>query len=297
MNDFVQLVIENLLKASQPLLNAPGVPEILRRKIVNLTIQLFFPGVDVNSEDVILHGRHALKITPANTKEDKVLLYFHGGGYHWGSPRTHKQMVFKICEKANATAFLLDYSKAPEAPYPAALNDATHAYKAILELGYEPEQIILGGDSAGGGLTMATLVSLKAEGVSLPAGAILLSPWVDLTHSGASMNEKAHVDPMLTPTGTRNWATSYAGSESLDHPLVSPLFADLTGLPPILVHVGENEILLDDSKSLELKARTQNVDITLKVWPNMIHVFQFFSDFIHQADESISELGQFVRTA
>lgn len=222
-----------------------------------------------------------------------VLLYLHGGAYTLGSINTHRELVARLARAANVRGLALDYRLAPEHPFPAALEDATAGYLWLLAQGYDPSQIIIGGDSAGGGLALATLVVLRDAGKPLPAGAVCISPWTDLAHTGESIQSKAGVDPMLTPESSIRYARYYAGDSELTSPLISPLYADLTGLPPLLIQVGSDEILLDDATRCAEHALEAGVDVTLEVWNGMFHVFQIAS-FLPEAKKAVAHIAEFV---
>jgi phosphinothricin tripeptide acetyl hydrolase len=224
-----------------------------------------------------------------------VIFYLHGGGYIIGSPDSHRHMVAAICEAADAAALIVDYRLAPENPFPAAVNDAITAYKWLLDQGTSPQQIVIAGDSAGGGLTIATLVSLRDEGIALPAAAVCISPWVDLTNSAESYKTKAESDPMLKKARLDLFAQSYLQGQMPAIPLASPVFADLEGLPPILIQVGTDEVLFDDAKNLEDRARKAGLDVTLQVWDDMIHVWHYFFPVLTDGREAIARIGEFVK--
>jgi len=270
------------------------MPEGMRRFLVNTSMQL--PSLfnnKIHEERTVLKGVEAIRFTTKASAKKRIILYFHGGGYHWGSPQTHRQLIYHLCEFAEATCYAPDYRLAPENPFPAALNDAVDSYLALLAKGFSANQIIVGGDSAGGGLTLALLLRVKELKHPMPIAAFCLSPWCDLTESTRSRRTKSPVDPMLTADMARRWAFGYASSEEFLNPLVSPLFGNFSGLPPILVHVGSEEILLDDAVRLKDK---DEADITVKVWPEMIHVFHFFADVLPTGMQALKEIGDFIKS-
>jgi epsilon-lactone hydrolase len=228
-------------------------------------------------------------------EDDGVILYFHGGGYVIGTPRTHAQLTSKLAALAGTNAISVDYRLAPENPYPAGLDDALAAYRALLDSGVAPSKVALAGDSAGGGLALATLVAARDVGLPLPAAAVLFSPWTDLTLSGASHTSKADVELILTAGRLSEWAADYAGGTAPEHHLISPLFASLTGLPPLLLQVGSDEILLDDSTSLASRAAAADVEVSLEVTPHVPHVFQRFAGSLDEADIALTSAGAFIR--
>src|SRR5712691_3956124 len=193
-------------------------------------------------------------LRPPSAEAGRVVLYLHGGGYVIGSPRSHRHLAAASAGAAGASALSLDYRRAPEDPFPAAVDDAVACYRWLLEQGIAPGRIVIAGDSAGGGLTVATLLALRDARVPLPAGGVCISPWVDLTCSGESYRTKADVDPIVRQAGVAEMATAYLGSASPRTPLASPLFADLRGLPPLLIQVCSDEVLLDHAVQLAQRA-------------------------------------------
>lgn len=229
--------------------------------------------VDVRCQPVHAGGAPAEWIeTPGAGSE--VILYLHGGGYVLGSIHSHRELIARLARAANSRALALEYRLAPEYPFPAAVEDSHAAYTWLLDQGVAPNQIILAGDSAGGGLALATLVAARGAGQPLPAGVACFSPWVDLTGSGASIERNARVDPILEPAAVIHYAGLYAGEHDLRAPLISPLFADLQGFPPMLIQVGTDEILLDDAARLAERARAAGVTVTLETYRGLFHVFQ-----------------------
>jgi acetyl esterase/lipase len=223
-----------------------------------------------------------------------VVLYFHGGAYAVGTAASSVGLASNLGRQARARVLSVDYRLAPEHPYPAALDDAVAAYRALVDGEYEPPQVAIAGESAGAGLVAATLVALKKAGLPQPAAAVLMSPWVDLTLAGNSMAGKAAVDSALTPDGLRRRAADYAVRAATTDALVSPLFADLTGLPPLLIQAGSHEILLDDATRLAASAAAADVAVTLDVTPGVPHVFQGFAGMLDEADAALARAGAFL---
>jgi epsilon-lactone hydrolase len=252
------------------------------------------PGVRV--EPTTLGGRPAEWLWPEGERPESVILYLHGGGYCIGSMDTHRGLAGRLALAAQSTVAVLDYRLAPEHPFPAALDDATAAYGDLLARGIPADRIAIAGDSAGGGLTAAVLVALRRSGAELPVAAACLSPWVDLTQSSPSYRSKADADPMVTAAGLDEMARCYLGGEDAHNELASPLFAaDLGGLPPVLIEVGEREVLLDDATRLADKIREAGGAVTLTVWPEMIHVFQAFpAEVIPESAQSVTAVGRFL---
>ena len=228
------------------------------------------------------------------TRSDRAFLYLHGGGYFIGSCQSHRGFVSHIAKASRCRTLLPEYRLAPENPFPAGLLDARAAYRFLLAQGFSPNRIIVGGESSGGGLTLALLQTLRDEGMPMPAGAVLLSPWTDLLGTGDSLRSRARRDPWLRPAGIPLLADRYRNSTPTDHPLVSPLYSDLSGFPPLLIHVGNDEILLDDSTRLESKARSAGVDVTSKIWLGMWHAFHAFYPWVPEAKRAHREIGTWV---
>lgn len=251
--------------------------------------------IEAKHELVDAGGVPAVKITAKNAKPNRAILYFHGGGYSFGSPRSHRDLGEFLSQAAEAPVFVLDYRLAPENPFPAAVDDATAAYRWLLETGFKPEQLALSGDSAGGGLTLCALLSIRDHDLPLPACAVPLSPWVDLECSGKTMDTKADVDPMVGRDFTRQLADLYMPSGDLRHPHASPMYGDLKGLPPLLIQVGERETLLDDAVRITDLARKAGVDVTLEIEPGQIHVFQIFAARLDEGAAAIDRMGAFIK--
>jgi phosphinothricin tripeptide acetyl hydrolase len=250
---------------------------------------------EVKVERVSAPAAPAEWLRPPGAVAGRVVLYLHGGGYVIGSPRSHRHLAAAIASAAAASALLLDYRLAPEHPYPAAVDDATAAYRWLLDQGIAPEHVVIAGDSAGGGLTVATLLALREARVPLPAGGVCISPWVDLTCSGESYRTKAGVDPIVGQAGVAEMAQAYLGTASPRTPLASPLFADLRGLPPLLIHVGSDEVLLDDAVQLAARAKAAGVETTIEVWERMIHVWHWFLPMLDEAHAAVETIGRFTR--
>ena len=251
---------------------------------------------DVKIERVSAPAAPAEWLRPPSAVAGRVVLYLHGGGYVIGSPRSHRHLAAAIASAGAASALLLDYRLAPEHPFPAAVDDAVAAYRWLLDQGIAPGHIVIAGDSAGGGLTVATLLALRDVSGPLPAGGVCISPWVDLTCSGASYRTKAEVDPIVTSGPIEEMARAYLGDRDRRTPLASPLFADLRGLPPLLIHVGSDEMLLDDAIQLSERARQAGVTATLEVWDRMIHVWHWFLPMLEEAESAVASIGRFIRS-
>lgn len=255
----------------------------------------FFPAPpNFRSEPFLLDGLPALWVSHKRECSSRVILYLHGGGYAMGSNRTHLQLACRITKAARAQTMLLEYRLAPENPYPAAVEDVVKAYRWLLEHGTKPHQVVIAGDSAGGGLTLASLLALRERNLPPPAGAVCLSPWLDLTCYYSSNSHRLHRDPLITPERICFFAKLYAGQHDAALPEISPLFGDFHDLPPVLVQVGGDEILLNESKELRRRARGR-MRLDLQVWPHMFHVWHFAARFLPQGQQAIEEIGRFVR--
>lgn len=245
--------------------------------------------------DVDVPAVPAQWVTPQGVDPKRVILYFHGGGYAFCSMRSHRKLVGHLAQAAGARALNVDYRLAPEHPYPAALDDAVAAYRWLVDQGTDPRHLAVAGDSAGGGLATALLVRLRDEGQQLPAAGVLMSPWVDLTCSGDSMTTRAGVDPISDRAGAVFCAGQYLSATDPADPYVSPLFADLAGLPPLHSHVGEDEVFFDDAMRLVAKARADGVDAVVDVFPGMWHAFQLHAGNVPEADDAIGRFGAYLR--
>lgn len=238
-------------------------------------------------------------LIPKNSPSDRVLLYLHGGAWILGSPKTHRSFVSRLAYASSCRALSIDYRLAPEHPFPAGLEDCVSTYNWLLDNGYSANKIVIAGDSAGGNLTLALLVALRDQGRPLPSGAIAISPVTDLTAGGNSYQSRARIDPVFSKVDSitfNNIAAKYVDSHDLKNPLISPLFANLQGLPAILLHVGDQEILLDDTVRFAKLARDAGVDATAVVWPNMFHVFQIFDPILPESKKANRELTRFIKT-
>lgn len=233
-------------------------------------------------------------IRPHGATEGKVLLYFHGGGYAVGSANTHRSMLTKLALYSKINIFNFEYRLAPENPYPAALKDAAMAYEWLVTKGFSTNKIALGGDSAGGGLTLATLLYLRDNNKALPGCAICLSPWTDLTLSGASFSDEKIEEPMLTKEAFPFWSSNYYGTQDPKTPYISPVFGDCKGLPPIYIQVGSDEALLSDSTQFYENAKSAGVKIELEIYEKYFHVFQSFWQALPKGKKALKKLGEYL---
>jgi epsilon-lactone hydrolase len=224
----------------------------------------------------------------------RAVLYIHGGAFVLCSPRGYRPLGARIAKATRARTFLVDYRLAPENPFPAAIQDCADAYRGILAQGVAPSSIIIAGDSAGGNLVVATLLSLRDAGVPLPAGGVCISPWVDLECVGETMKSKADMDPLCAYDSMIAQAALYLNGHGARDPLASPIHADLRGLPPLLIQVGSEETLLDDSKRLARRAEESGVAVRLEIFDGMPHVWHVFASYLPEGREAIDKIGQFV---
>jgi monoterpene epsilon-lactone hydrolase len=249
---------------------------------------------DVICEKVNAGGVDAEWIAAPGATADRVILYLHGGGYVVGSVKTHRAMISRIARASNARALAIDYRLAPEHPFPAAVEDATAAYRWLLAQGYKPGRIVIAGDSAGGGLTLAALLAIRDSKLPQPAGAVPISPWTDLEGTGESVRTRAARDVMVTQENLASSARDYYGAHDPRDPLVSPVHADFRGLPPMLIQVGDAEILLDDATRVAARAKAAGVQVELEVWDDMPHVWHVFAKLLPEGQDAIDKIGKFV---
>jgi acetyl esterase/lipase len=251
---------------------------------------------DVRVDAVEANGVPAEVVVAPGADPDAWILYLHGGGYTTGSLGTHRGHVARLSRLCATQVVNVDYRLAPEHPFPAAVDDAVAAYRWLLDdRGVDPARVALAGDSAGGGLAAATLVALRDAGERLPAAAALISPWTDLTMTSATYDSRCDVDPMCSRSSLTPQAAMYLGGTDPTHPHASPLHADLRGLPPLLVHVGDHEVLLDDGVRFAERATAAGVDCTLEVTPEAIHVWHLFADFAPEGLDAMDRLASWLR--
>lgn len=251
------------------------------------------PRLGVQLETIDMDGLCLQKVVHDNCAHQQAVLYFHGGGYVLAGSDGHIALAGRLSELAGVAVYLVDYRLAPEHPFPAAVDDALKAYQGLLDRGYEANNLILAGDSAGGGLAAATLLNLKNLGYTQPAAALLLSPWLDLSLSGSSMIANADQDVMLSIPVLTAWANAYLQDRDPLAPLASPIYGDLTGLAPILVHVGSTEVLRSDSEDFVDRVIEQGGSAVLKIWEDLPHVFQVLLGRVPEAEDSVALLAQY----
>ncbi|KUG03906.1 lipase/esterase [hydrocarbon metagenome] len=249
-------------------------------------------GITINPAD--FPGFYAEWVIPQNCREDQAILYFHGSGFVMGTSKDHRGLVAKFASRCGVKALVFDYSLAPEHPFPAAINDSVAVYKWMLEIGYQPQNIIFAGDSAGGCIAFSTLLILKDENIPLPQAVVAFSPCTDLTCSGESHKTKAKIDPATPEGATATYTSYYIGNSDPTSPYMSPLYGDLAGLPPVMIQVGEDETLLDDSVRFAQKAKEAGVEVHLHVWEGMFHCFPLLAPMFPEATRAMDEVCEFI---
>jgi acetyl esterase/lipase len=275
---------------------APATQDVIESRARFEKMGAFLGGApDAKCEKVDVDGVPAEWVSAPDVDASRAVLYLHGGGYAIGSINTHRRLAFDISAASGARVLLLDYRLAPEHPFPAAVDDAAAAWRWLLKQGLAADKLAIAGDSAGGGLTIATLVNLRDRKLGLPACAVAISPWVDLEGVGTSMTARAGADPMVQKAGLGWMADMYLAGKDARTPLAAPMHADLSGLPPILVQVGTAETLLDDATRIAERMHSAGGEVKLSVWPNMLHVFPLFAPILSEGMDGCREIGAFMR--
>jgi acetyl esterase/lipase len=270
------------------------MPLQIQRRVIDPPRPVTQPMREVDMTPLSAGGVSCEWFSQPESDPERVVLYFHGGGYSTGSINSHRDFLARLCIASGTRVLAADYRLAPEHPFPAQLEDSHRVYRWLIEHeGIRPEHIVMGGESAGAGLTLSTLVSLRDERLPLPAGGVLISGWFDLDPRSTSMQFNSHYD-FVTRLGVRTMAKRFAPKDELRNPLVSPVHADLDGLPPLLIQVGAAESLLDDSLRVAERARGADVDVTLEVWPDMIHAWHVFAPMLEEGRRAIVRIGSFV---
>jgi monoterpene epsilon-lactone hydrolase len=293
VNTTILYIIKKITRLVRP---SNGIDYLATRKMLDVfgTVLSFLSWRSYNLSKVSANNVPAEWNIPKNVVDKRVMMYLHGGAYVAGSLKSHRELVFRFARAVRARALAIDYRLAPEHPYPAALEDAVAAYTYLLDIGTDSADITIIGDSAGGGLALALLQELRAKKIPLPACATCLSPWTDLTGSGETMQSNSEVDPMLTSQLLDDDARYYANGMDLKNPTISPLFGTFIGLPPILIQVGTDEILLDDSRRLVELVKKADSEIELEIWPKMFHVWHIHFLLLSDARKAINKISQFV---
>jgi epsilon-lactone hydrolase len=275
------------------LIGSPDTPFMERRAKAQAFADAFPVPQGLRIEQSALGAIPVESIIPDNAHPKRVFFHLHGGGYVLGSPAGSRPFTTAFALTTRSRVVSVDYRLAPENPHPAAVMDAVAAYGALLADGHQPGDLVIGGESAGGGLAIATLIAARDKRLPMPACAIVISPWTDLRCRSDSFSSKAGVDPMLTRKSLTEMADAYLAGANASAPLASPALADLTGLPPILIHVGSEEVLLDDAHALARNAQACRVEAAIEVWPRMIHVWHMFHPMLPEGAAAIQRAANF----
>jgi acetyl esterase/lipase len=256
----------------------------------------FFPHPDgTEVEPAVLGGVKGEWVRARKARNDAVLLYLHGGGYIVGSPKSHRHLAAALGAAGGVSVFSADYRMAPEHPFPAAVDDGVAVYKALLDSGIAAGKIAIAGDSAGGGLTLATLLAARDKGLPMPACAVAISPWADLAQSGEAYRTRAGRDPMITKDGLDQMAAAYLGGADAKTPLASPAYADFRGLPPLLIQVGTEEALHSDAETVRARAEEAGVEVSFESWAGMVHVWHAFHPILSEGRDAVARIGSYLK--
>jgi monoterpene epsilon-lactone hydrolase len=284
--------IDAMLRQSQP--EGPPTVEAIRVRFAALMATMIVPD-QLRTTPVTLGARPALLVEPTDGPRPGTILYFHGGSNMFGSPETALSLTGNLVARTGLRALSVDYRLAPEHPFPAGIEDALSAYRALLDRGEDPSAIAFAGDSAGGGHAVTTCLAARDAGLPVPAAIVAFSPGLDYTRTGASIDAKDGIDPILTRETLRYTGAMYLAGQDPRQPLLSPATrADLTGFPPLLLQAGTNEVLLDDSTRLAARARAAGVDVILDITADVPHVFQTYAGVLDEADEALDRAALFL---
>lgn len=284
--------IDAMLRQPRP--EGPRSIEAIRAGFEAMMARMIVPD-GIRTTQTTLGDRPALHVKPDNGARAGTILYIHGGGWVYGSPESVLSLTGNLVAKTGFSAFSPDYRLAPEHPFPAAIEDTLSAYRALLEGGQDPSTIVFAGDSAGGGLTVTTCLAARDAGLPMPAAIVAFSPGLDATRTGESMDSKEGIDPILTRKSVEHTGAMYLAGQNPHQPMLSPaVLADLTGFPPMLIQVGTNEVMLDDSTRLAARARAAGVDVILDVTADVPHVFQSFAGVLDEADQALDRAALFL---
>ncbi len=275
--------------------SAAAVPLAQRRRTWEAEARMQVLPRDARFSSTNVEGVPAEWMEMPHVWRDRVFLFLHGGAYSSGSPRTHRRLAADLSRATHMRLLVPDYRLAPEAPFPAGVKDALLAYGWLLKKGISEQNIVVGGDCAGGGLALSMLLALRDAGANMPCAAVLLSPWTDLSCSSPSYGRLRKFDPLVSREQLREAAQVYAGRRDCADPILSPLFADLSGLPPMLIHAGADEVMVDDSRLFAERAAAAGVPVTLKVFDGMWHVFHASGRGLPEARQAIDEIGIYVK--
>jgi epsilon-lactone hydrolase len=268
----------------------------VRRRLARLGWLVPLPPRGTLVKRLDLDGGSAVSVATRESLADRHIFYLHGGGHVAGKPALYRDFTWRIAAATRAVVVIVDHRLAPEHPYPASLDDAVNAYRALLADGADPQRMAVMGESSGGGLMLAMLLKLRDEGISLPAAAIALSPWTDLAMTGKSLKLNAKADPMIRGEEAPRLASQYLAGADPRTPYASPLYGDPAGLPPTLIHVGSDEVLLDDSVRMAQRMRAAGCEVELEIWPRMPHVWHLWARMMPEAREALARIGAFVRS-
>lgn len=289
-------VVKTALRTSFKWPSLLPLPLLVLRQAMEGGARLFRPRPEAIVERTSLAGVPVERISPPG-RADRVLLHFHGGAFFAGSSNTHRALGSELAMRGVAQVIMVDYRRAPEHPYPAALQDGLACYHALLEAGWRSDQIMLGGDSGGCAHILSLALTLRDRGLPQPAGLVMISPYLDITLSLPSVTRNARLDPMVTAHALRRGGDGYRGNIPENDPRVSPLFADLHGLPPVLVQAGSAEILLDDALQFSARAQAAGVNVQCHIYDGLWHNFQMFNALIAEADDALDEIGEFIKAS
>jgi len=287
-------LLRGLLRFTLKPFLGPPFPVWFQRAWLRIASTVNMPSRAAATAQVDIESLLTLRAWPKGSEPERTVLYLHGGGYCVGSWATHRGLITHLAVAANTTVYAPNYRLAPEDPHPAALNDAVEAYRSLLARGISPARIALAGDSAGGGLALAAAIAIRDSELPAPVSLVLLSPWVDLRGDSPSMTHNVRIDPMLRPSWSRMCAAAYLGGRDPGDPGCSPLFATHEGLPPTLIQVGSDEILVDDSTHLANRCREAAVDVTLQKFEGYWHDFQSHAGILEAADEAMTKIAEFL---
>lgn len=264
-----------------------------RRTLENVSKLTLLP-FGTKTEAVSIDGIEAEWVSVGNVKEDKAILYLHGGAYTFGSLNAYRDIAARMSKYSGFRVLTLNYRLAPEYPYPTAIEDSTNAFRWLVKIGILPNNLAVAGDSAGGGLAIVTMLSLRDNGYPLPGSAVCFSPWIDLEGKGESNTANINIDPLIKPEWLDYMAAYYVCENNLKNPYISPIYADLKGLPPMLIQVGSDEVLLSDSERFVTTAIKAGVDVKLDCWEKMWHVWQFFGGMMPEGAKALKKAGEFI---
>jgi acetyl esterase/lipase len=288
--ELVRLGVRWLVKRT----SRDAIVEQMRRRCLASEAFIPKPPAGTRTEAIDLGGIKAERVTTPVSQHDRNVLYLHGGGYASGSFVCYRHLTWRIASATRASVLIIDYRLAPEHPFPAAVDDAVSAYRWLLAAGAEPGQLAIVGDSAGGGLALATVLMSRDERLPLPAAVVALSPWTDLALTGDSLRRHARSDPMIDNENVATLAAYYLAGADPRMPYASPLYADAAAFPPTLIQVGSDEVLLDDAVRMADRLRVAGCEVELEVWPRMPHVWHLFVPLVPEASRAIERIGRFV---